>query len=68
MKNGGEDFINKLGISRREARESRYWLRLIEAAANCANKSVEDEIQWLINESKEIMLILSSIIKNTKGG
>lgn len=26
----------------------------------------QSEINWLINESKEIMLILSSIIKNTK--
>src|SRR3989339_1001591 len=25
-----KDFINKIAISRREARESRYWLRLIQ--------------------------------------
>lgn len=61
-----KDFINKIGISRREARESRHWLKLLEATVNCANKTIEDEIRWLINESKEIMLILSSIIRNTK--
>ncbi len=61
-----KDFINKIGISRREARESRYWLKLLEATTNFTGKTIGDEIRWLINESKEIMLILSSIIKNTK--
>ena len=61
-----KDFINKIGISRREARESRYWLKLLEATTNFTDKTIGDEIRWLINESKEIMLILSSIIKNTK--
>jgi len=55
-----------IGISRREARESRHWLKLLEATVNCANKTIEDEMRWLINESKESMLILSGIIKNTK--
>ncbi|MBI3617956.1 MAG: four helix bundle protein [Candidatus Omnitrophica bacterium] len=58
-----KDFINKIGISRREARESRYWLKLLEATTNFTDKTIGDEIRWLINESKEIMLILSSIIK-----
>ena len=61
-----KDFINKIGISRREARESRYWLKLLEATTNFTDKTIGNEIRWLINESKEIMLILSSIIKNTK--
>lgn len=62
-----KDFINKVGISRREARESRHWLRLLEATTSFAIKAIGEEMRWLINESKEIMLILSSIIKNTRG-
>lgn len=61
-----KDFINKVGISRREARESRHWLRLLEATTSSVTKAVAEEMRWLINESKEIMLILSSIIKNTR--
>ncbi len=61
-----KDFINKLGIGRRESRESRHWLRLIKAVVRIDNQKDEQELDWLINESTEIMLILSSIIKNTK--
>jgi len=56
-----KDFINKMGIARREAKESRYWLRLI------AGKYIEEEkIISDIKEAEEIKNILSSIIDNTK--
>lgn len=61
-----KDFINKMGISRRESRESRHWLRLIKATQPSKNDDIEKEIDWLINESKEILLIVSSIIKKTQ--
>ena len=51
-----KDFINKIGISRREARESRHWLKLLEATVNFANKMIEDEIRWLINEARKSCL------------
>ena len=56
-----KDFINKMGIARREARESRHWLTLIKAVDSTGSGNLE-ELDRLIQESKEIMLILSSII------
>lgn len=51
------DFINKVGISLKEVRESNYWLRLIcEIAPNTLN------IKNLCEESKELSKILASII------
>lgn len=57
-----KDFTHKIGISRREARESRYWLRLIKKAELVSDEKLKIENDWLINEAREIMLILSSII------
>ncbi|MFN3405623.1 MAG: four helix bundle protein [Cytophagaceae bacterium] len=57
-----KDFINKMTISYREARETRYWLRLLEAS-----KIVNFDFSKYINESEEIIKILSSIIKTSKG-
>jgi len=61
-----KDFINRMGIARREARESHHWLRLIESVGNLEKSKDLDEIKWLVNESKEILLILSAIINKTK--
>ncbi len=56
-----KDFINKMGISRKEAKESLYWLRLI------SGKYIEKElIEKDIKENTEIKNILSSIIEKTK--
>jgi four helix bundle protein len=59
-----KDFIHKIGIARRESSETRYWLKLINEIAEYNN--AKNEIRSLENESKEILLILSSIIKNSK--
>ncbi|MFH1202322.1 MAG: four helix bundle protein [Candidatus Omnitrophota bacterium] len=56
-----KDFINKMGIARREAKESRYWLRLISGKYIDKEKIARD-----IQEANEIKNILSSIIENTK--
>jgi len=55
---GKKDFIQRLKIARREAKESLHWLELILEAD--ANK--ESEINPLISEAKEIKNILSAII------
>jgi four helix bundle protein len=55
---GKKDFAQRLKISRREAKESLYWLELISEAN--ANKNLE--INSLIRESEELKNILSSII------
>jgi four helix bundle protein len=56
------DFKNKVRISLREARESNYWLRVIKALERPENEQLES----LIQESKELKNILASIINNTK--
>ena len=56
------DFKNKVRISLREARESNYWVRLIKALERSENEQLES----LIQESKELKNILASIINNTK--
>ena len=56
------DFKNKVRISLREARESNYWLRVIKALERSENEQLES----LIQESKGLKNILASIINNTK--
>jgi len=61
-----KDFINKLGIARRESSESRHWLKLIHSVENFTSKELNGELSWLIKEAEELKLILSSIISKTK--
>jgi four helix bundle protein len=54
-----KDFFNRIKICRKEAKESRYWLRLIISA----NQEVEKEINPLIQEVTELMNIFGSIVR-----
>ena len=56
-----KDFIMRIKICRKEAKESRYWLKLISC-----DKSVENELVVLIRESTELMNIFGSILKLSK--
>jgi len=60
------DFVNKMALARREARESRYWLRLIEMASFLADQAGKNELQRLKKEAEEILLILSSIVNKAR--
>ena len=46
-----EDFYYKIGICLREARESSYWLRIIERKNWIKNKNM---IEATVNESSEL--------------
>ena len=61
-----KDFINKLVVSRKEARETVHWLRLIKGVELAKDEAQKKELEWLIGESKELVLIISSIIRNTE--
>jgi len=61
-----KDFINKVIIARKEARETRYWLRLIEKAELIHNVNNKRELGKLIKESYELMKILSSIANKAR--
>ncbi|KAF0200311.1 MAG: hypothetical protein FD170_3569 [Bacteroidetes bacterium] len=56
------DFINKVRISLREMRESNYWLRIIKGIYDEDNQ----ELNYLIQESKELKLILGSIVQKSR--
>lgn len=56
------DFNNKVRISLREMRESNYWLRVI---AGISEES-DNELIFLLNESKELKLILGAIMQKTR--
>lgn len=59
---GDKDFIFRLKIARKEAKEAKYWLRLLKDH----NKSVEKDLEKLIGEADELRKILSSIIYKAK--
>ena len=59
---GKKDFIQRLKIARREAKESHHWLELILEA----NRDKEGEIKPLIREAEELKNILSSIITKSE--
>lgn len=56
---GKKDFVMHLKIARKEAKESMYWLRLLDTAEN---KELESKRTLLVTEAKELLLIFSSII------
>ncbi|RMA57834.1 four helix bundle protein [Ulvibacter antarcticus] len=58
---GDKDFLYRLKIARKEAKESLYWLRLLKSM-NIDNA----EIDTLIQEAEELKKILSSIIIKSK--
>jgi four helix bundle protein len=55
---GKKDLLQRLRISRREAKESLHWLELLLEA----NKNHDNEINLLMKENEELKKILSSII------
>jgi four helix bundle protein len=57
-----KDFTLRVKICRKEAKESRYWLMLIEADGEETDKRKN----LLINEATELMKIFGSIIEKVK--
>lgn len=55
------DFIHKVGVAHKEAREARYWLRIVRASL-----LDDDEVASLLRESEELVRILNSIVHNAR--
>jgi len=55
---GVKDFKFRVKIPRKEAKESKYWLKLLRDL----NTSSEDEAERLIQEAQELRSILSAIL------
>jgi four helix bundle protein len=56
-----KDFLMRIKISRKEAKESRYWLRLIIPAEGRA-----EEQEHLIQEATELLMIFTAILKKSQ--
>ena len=57
-----KEFVSCLGISLKEAEETRYWLRVIKRL----NFVIESSVKIMICENTEIIKILVTIINNTR--
>lgn len=55
-----KDFYYRINISRKEAKESKYWLELLMHA----NQKFSDKINPLLDESLQLARIFASIVKN----
>ena len=55
------DFRHKIALCRKEARETKHWLRMRVAA----NPDLKQAARGLWQESKELNLIFSAIFRNT---
>jgi four helix bundle protein len=56
-----KDFICRIKICRKEAKESRYWLRLLEA-----EDVVDLERAALVQEAQELMNIFGAIVRKSE--
>lgn len=57
-----KDFAYRIRISRKESKETRYWLRLLNTHDE---ESLNKERDRLIQESTELMLIFGAILKKS---
>lgn len=56
-----KDFTAKMSISSKEARETRYWLRLIEKS-----DLVKIDVKNQLNDVEQIINILTAIVKTSQ--
>ncbi len=59
---GKKDFLMRIKICRKEAKESGYWLRLLEVS----NPVQRQEQEMLLKEATELTKIFSSIITKSQ--
>jgi four helix bundle protein len=58
---GKKDFSMRIKISKKEAKETRYWLKLL-----ICNKETEEDRNKLVQEVTELMKIFGAILERTK--
>lgn len=57
-----KDFLHKLGICKKEAHETKHWLRMVAVAA--PELGAESRTLW--REARELNLIFNAIIRKTR--
>ena len=58
------DFVAKMSIASKEARESKYWIKLL-IETDYLNKD-DEYTKSLVNEIEEMVKLLTSIVKSSK--
>lgn len=58
-----KDFVMRIKICRKESKESKYWLDLLDTGGD---KQLERERDVLIKEATELMMIFSSIMRKSQ--
>ena len=58
-----KDFVHKMSIALKELRETKVWLRITKRKMA---KGIEKELEWLLNESNELIKIFVSSIKTAE--
>ena len=58
-----KDFVMRIKICRKEAKECRYWLRLVETYGD---PDIEKEKELLVKEATELMNIFGAILNKSK--
>ncbi|MFA5084124.1 MAG: four helix bundle protein [Candidatus Paceibacterota bacterium] len=57
-----KDFQHKIGICKKETKETKHWLRLLART----NPEFKQEFRDLWREAQELLLIFSSIMKSSR--
>ncbi len=57
-----KDFQHKIGICKKETKETKHWLRLLAKA----NPQFKDELRKLWSEAQELLLIFSKILSSSR--
>lgn len=57
-----KDFIHKIGICKKEIKETKHWLRLLART----NPEIKDQLKIIWQEVHELLLIFSKIIVTSK--
>jgi four helix bundle protein len=60
----GKDFDHKVGICKKEARETMHWLRMLVAA----DSSSRADCRALWREAHELTMVFSAILKKRRAG
>lgn len=58
----GKDFKHKIGICKKESRETKHWLRMVATA----DPELKEDARRLWIEAKELNLIFNAILRSAK--
>ena len=57
-----KDFVMRIKICRKEAKETKYWMEIIDVNND---KNLNNEKNKLLNEAMELMMIMSAIMRKS---